>query len=339
MLGSFRFVLATLVVMNHLWIVTANHIGAHAVIAFYAISGYLMTSIIHKDYGLSLDGAKRYAVNRFLRIYPPYAVFLFLSVAFLYFFPAQSPYSIIVWPTSTGDWLRNLFLFDLVSSKSSFIPPAWSLGVEAFFYLAMVALLSRSAKIVAVWLTASSLVHVYLISVGANFGLRYSPLYAASLFFSIGAATYFWKQQLFKLAVSPKACLLILPVFCFWPLIVQAAGFDRLMLGYYGAFPLFYVIFISILAAKTPRSGVDDYLGKLAYPIFVSHFLAAWVVHIAWPSGPRLTFGYLLVCYGVTIAMSVAFIAYVDAPIERLRDRVKSKSQRSEQRRGEPQTV
>ena len=38
MIGSLRFVLAGLVVLNHLWLPTANLVGAHAVIAFYIIS-------------------------------------------------------------------------------------------------------------------------------------------------------------------------------------------------------------------------------------------------------------------------------------------------------------
>ncbi len=50
MLGTLRFVLALLVVLNHLWLPVANKIGAHAVLGFYVISGFLMTRILCETY-------------------------------------------------------------------------------------------------------------------------------------------------------------------------------------------------------------------------------------------------------------------------------------------------
>ena len=87
MIGSIRFILASLVVLNHLWLPTANKLGAHAVTAFYVISGFLMSKVIHEVYGLSLSGCVRFLGNRFLRIFPPYLFFLFISLVLLRVFP------------------------------------------------------------------------------------------------------------------------------------------------------------------------------------------------------------------------------------------------------------
>ena len=66
MIGGIRFILASLVVLNHLWLPTANKLGAHAVTAFYVISGFLMAKVIHDVYGLSVDGGARFLGNKFL---------------------------------------------------------------------------------------------------------------------------------------------------------------------------------------------------------------------------------------------------------------------------------
>ena len=56
MLGLVRFILAGMVVANHFWFPVANQIGAHAVIAFYMISGYLMARVLNTNYGFSFSG-------------------------------------------------------------------------------------------------------------------------------------------------------------------------------------------------------------------------------------------------------------------------------------------
>ena len=70
MFGAFRFGLALLVVAGHLrqpiWL------GAWAVFAFYTISGYLMCLVLNERYGFSRRGFGAYALNRLLRIHPPY---------------------------------------------------------------------------------------------------------------------------------------------------------------------------------------------------------------------------------------------------------------------------
>src|SRR5258705_8742306 len=88
MLGRIRFVLASLVVLNHVYLPTNNLLGAHAVAGFYMISGYLMTKVIHDVYGTSLSGCKRFLTNRLLRIYPAYWFFLVITLVMLVLFPA-----------------------------------------------------------------------------------------------------------------------------------------------------------------------------------------------------------------------------------------------------------
>lgn len=323
--------LATLVVVNHLWLPTSNRVGAHAVIAFYMISGFLMTKVINEVYRFTPRGMGFYVANRFLRIYPPYLIFLTFSLVLLMVAPSAASYCTILWPSSLWQWVQNITLIDFHNSKSAIIPPAWTLSVEFVFYLAMAAGLSRSRGIVAVWLAVSLAIHVYLLMTGASFAERYAPLYAASLFFSIGAAIYFWRTCIYNvsagIALTSLSSLALMSLFCCWPLLIEWLGGDRLTLGYYGAVPIFLLIFIGNISNK-PSRGVDRVLGDLAYPVFISHFMAAMLVNIFWPSLPKLGFGYLLVSYAVTLAASFAYLYGMHLPLEKLRQRIRNNCQR-----------
>ena len=70
MLGTYRVILALMVVFQHLG--KSYQLGAYAVFTFFVISGYLMTYILNENYGYSLRGRMKYLLNRILRIYPVY---------------------------------------------------------------------------------------------------------------------------------------------------------------------------------------------------------------------------------------------------------------------------
>ena len=146
MIGGLRLLLACMVVLNHLWIVTANAIGANAVTGFYIISGFLMTKVIHEVYGLDSAGIARFLVNRALRIFPPYWFYLTATILFLVLFPQSfgQTYSLMQLPEGAFDWFRNISLFYLTWSSTIMIPPAWSLTVECAFYVMMALLLNQS---------------------------------------------------------------------------------------------------------------------------------------------------------------------------------------------------
>lgn len=82
MFGLYRTFLALWVVAAHLLVV---QIGSYAVQAFFALSGYLMTYIMTKNYGYSVKGLRAFAMNRFLRLYPVYwALLLITTVAIMF---------------------------------------------------------------------------------------------------------------------------------------------------------------------------------------------------------------------------------------------------------------
>ncbi len=76
MFGTYRTFLALMVVALHLG---GLSMGGYAVFGFYVLSGYLMTLIMQNNYGYSALGFYKYALNRFLRIYPIYWVSIVFS--------------------------------------------------------------------------------------------------------------------------------------------------------------------------------------------------------------------------------------------------------------------
>src|SRR5438067_9448137 len=109
MTGYLRFVLASLVVANHVWLPTANRVGLHAVAGFFVISGYLMTMVINEVY-TDLSGFARYLANRFLRIFPLYWTVCGLTWIGLMIAPRVfgNLNSAIAMPPDLDIWLRNL---------------------------------------------------------------------------------------------------------------------------------------------------------------------------------------------------------------------------------------
>lgn len=77
MFGTYQALLALMVVGQHIG--GLPRIGSYAVFGFYALSGYLMTFIMQNNYGYSRFGIGKYALNRFLRIYPIYWVSIAVS--------------------------------------------------------------------------------------------------------------------------------------------------------------------------------------------------------------------------------------------------------------------
>jgi peptidoglycan/LPS O-acetylase OafA/YrhL len=75
-----RYVLAAMVAQTHLWPQGADWTGQISVFAFYTLSGYLMTRVLHERYGFSIRGTAAFALNRVLRLWPAYLAIMTLAL-------------------------------------------------------------------------------------------------------------------------------------------------------------------------------------------------------------------------------------------------------------------
>ncbi|MBW2400492.1 MAG: acyltransferase [Deltaproteobacteria bacterium] len=194
MFGTFRYLLALLVVLIHVWPGFMLWTGVYAVFAFYALSGYLMALVLDRSYEPTRAGTLRYFANRGLRIYPPYFAALVLAAVIGLMDPVTARNIGQIHPPENAlEWLRNLFIFTLHLERAEtnrLISLAWSVDIELWFYVAMGLGLGRGRYRIAIWFLLSLAYTVFMVAEGYPFPPRYSTIAAASLPYSLGALLY-----------------------------------------------------------------------------------------------------------------------------------------------------
>lgn len=334
MIGSFRLLLALMVALNHLWNPLANLIGSHALVTFYMISGYLITLIVNKTYN-GRHGFLYFIANRALRIYPCYLLILLLTIIGLLTFPTafNGAYTTIYLPEGAVEWSKNISLFLLHTADAIPVPPAWTLGIELTFYI-LIALIGRYRSVVLLWFILSLSWHILLVSYNAPFSDRYTPPTAASLFFSIGAMIYWFRDRM-PLSLSASPLIVLVLTFIFFPILVQAAGMDRTLYGYYVSGFLGAIILVILLnPQQKPIWGTfqkDKLCGDLAYPVYLFHYFSGAIVNIA----TLFLFGktavgttpYCLTSLAITFSLSWAYVHFIDRRLEYIRDKIRYRAQ------------
>jgi len=198
MQGIFRYMLAVMVALSHLWGALWWQ-GIYGVFGFYVISGFLMTLVINQVY-TGYANLWRYGANRFLRIFPIYWAILTLAIVLVVIAgldpnPHNGPtkFSIMPLPETVSGFLGNYTLLYPWDAKLM-ISQSWSLRVELVFYLAMI-ILSRRFWIVCLWFIISVVYCAHLFRENSIFLDLYYTAYGASIAFSVGALVYFLSQK------------------------------------------------------------------------------------------------------------------------------------------------
>jgi peptidoglycan/LPS O-acetylase OafA/YrhL len=327
MLGHFRFLLALLVVVFHLGQQPfCRHWGVYAVFGFYVISGYLMTLVLHQTYGFGLGGGARYLANRALRLFPPYLCVCALALLLLQRWgPRVSHFhEAIRFPATTSQWLGNLLIVPFVSDcPVRLIPPAWSLAVEIVFYFMLWLVIARSRWTVLAGLLAALGFTAYLIESGAGFAARYYTVSASALPFSVGAGLFFVKDLL--RSRLPTSALAVVPgLFVAHVVLAPLCWADVFLWPFYINVAL---AALSVLALTDPRlrgGAWNQWLGSLSYPLFLCHWHAGFLAH-RWVKGPTHSWAVLLAALPIAVGVSFLICRYVERPIARWRDRLKTR--------------
>ena len=348
-MGTIRFLLALSVLLEHIGPNGPLHLlGAHtAVQSFYIISGFYMALVLNEKYVGVNDSYTLFLGNRLLRLYPAYLVLLVIAIATQALFrhyadPTDDALKrwIEQWGGMNGITrvliaVPNLILFGLDSHiflrydpssglasisrqitpagvyKFDFIPQAWSLGVELWFYLLAPLLVRRGVRV---------LIAVAVASLGLRiagfllFGVKGDPWHYRFfpfelMFFTAGAIgyrayAYLRDRQMYHRRLAVAALVAVL---AFMVAYTHLPPF-KIDLIYY---PLFAAA-VPLLFMLSKDSRIDRYIGELSYPMYISHLLVLYVLtRLNWPMpllGPLLT-----------VAISVALFELIDRPVERFR--------------------
>ena len=210
-LGTFRFVLALLVLVQHFTnmapqgfqqVIVPLGLGSIAVLVFFAVSGFVIAEAIEAHYR---GRPAAFLTNRLIRIFPPLLGTVALTaLVFAMLFvlgPVRNPElgsSEMLSPAILS--LKNLIanvVFAIPGTKAlglgaeySLVPVAWSIRTEILFYLVM-----ALAMLAPVRMFRPALTGLALLALGAFAAVLVSGRDAASLqfapYFVLGVAIYY----------------------------------------------------------------------------------------------------------------------------------------------------
>jgi peptidoglycan/LPS O-acetylase OafA/YrhL len=330
MIGSWRLLLALLVVCAHLF--NPWWPGAMAVFSFYTISGFLMTLILHEQYSFSGGGLRAFWLNRFLRIYPPYYFACAVSLVLLLVFGADAVAAInphLSVPDTPGEISTNLLIFGLLDwpeDRAALVVPGWTLFIELVHYLLISLWAGRSRRTAYVFL---ALAVAYLVGVyaflGGNFGFRYLIPPAGSFPFAMGVVLYFHKDALARgVALVGWGSAFAAAVLLYAAVFVAAAGV---------ADPLGALLYLNVCtsalllgvlwhAPATRFANLDKLLGDLSYPTYLLHWQAGVLVVLVTGLAMKSVAAFAL-SIGLVLLCALFERRFVSGPLERLRRAVK----------------
>jgi len=290
------------------------------------LSGYLMTLIMNDRYHYTINGISKYMTNRVLRIYPQYWVLLIITIIVLAYIPENQLNRIngaLVLPKTVEDWLANIFILGLypesIAPMPRLIPQAWALHVELIVYILIGLFFGRSKIIVTMWCAAGVLYHIAANIYGYP---RYSPVYAASLAFSLGAILYHYKESIFAVfQPSRKLSISIWVLYLLYVFIVGTVDFGKTKLYFYLNFPLFFICLLVLLnlnASFKKYIKIDRYLGDYSYPVYLSHWFIGMLMASITGIGRSMPLFFISIPF--VFIFSCVSIVLIDKKVERLRD-------------------
>jgi peptidoglycan/LPS O-acetylase OafA/YrhL len=162
---------AFLVVLNHIWgisvrstseaslgrLLQVEDIGGFGVDIFFCISGFIMVWTLKRGVDHA-ELSRRFLVARMKRIYPIYAVWLalFLSAVFAVNTAGFGFQSEVFRGATPGELIRNFLLLPALPGNPNgmFLPQAWTLVYEMYFYVVFAACLLAGRKYISYTLTA-----------------------------------------------------------------------------------------------------------------------------------------------------------------------------------------
>lgn len=308
MFGSYRFILALLVVVTHIGHIEV--IAGLAVWGFFMLSGFLITGALNTHYGLSAAGLQRFWASRVLRLYPTYwvvALVAFLTTALFRHEVDPAFVNQAFRPmTEIREWFSALFIFGhttvgLGRVEHALSPPIWAVDIELSLYILSCLIVSRSRKIARytmllsmlvfpfLWVIAKMLIGAGDIDTGGQ--LIYSFIPAALLPYSIGAYLFFVAGDQAEKRPSAIKMVVSFILVAFLALVVSHYSVTA---TYILSLPLFAYLTVSLSKVRTGQGfkRIDDILGHMSYPIYLAHYLCAYIVVLV---ANRLGFEFLLI--------------------------------------------
>ncbi|WP_349252525.1 acyltransferase family protein [Burkholderia cenocepacia] len=271
-MGIYRLLLAVAVVLSHIGIfIQGRNPGIVAVVSFFLLSGYVMTALIERHYA-SLSAVPAFLLDRSMRLFPQFLFYSALTLALIYWFRPLSTFTSELTPWAAVMNLTMLPLnFFRYFPHALTVPQAWSLGLEAQFYLVMPFLLILRLRVLAILLSlAFFLLPVFNVVDPDTWSYRMLP---GTLFiFLVGSLLRTGNRRLFVsfiYVVSVVLCGLSATSASIMPPLFEVT------LGVVIGVP------VVTLLTKLTFGRLDELAGNLSYGMYLNHFFVIWCFQVA----------------------------------------------------------
>lgn len=340
MFGTYRFLLAIFVAVEHTGLIKDFHLGVIGVIGFYILAGYVMNHSFRHNFNGELSKVPQFYLDRFLRIYP---IYWFILVVVVLFFVAIDRREVHLNAANLAANLTlvplNFFMFldpkdiFIVHGGNAFpIPPAPSVALEIQFYL-LIPFLLYCRTLLYIAFALSFIVFcfaVYGVIHPYNYGYILLP---GTLFvFLTGSVLYNYlhgidtKVGKWYLVLTPLLLFMVLNILVYKRKLELGHNLE-IIIGFYVGLAATY--FLSQIEFKTPgmiKTGkaIDKFMGGVSYPIFLSHWLSIWIlqyvaaINLFNPSER----GRAVLAIMLTIIIATVTYALIDSNIQKWRKKI-----------------
>jgi len=272
-MGIYRLALAICVLLYHAGVFFwGQNQGVVAVISFFLLSGFVMTALIRRNY-LSPEKIPAFYLDRALRLFPQYLLYLVLTLLLVAIAPPVDPSLQGLTPFKA--FLNALMLplagYMLGLSDALLIPQAWSLGLESTFYLIIPWLLVYRFERIAFVCSVCVFVVAYLGFVNTDiFGYRLLP---GTLFIFLCGSFLYQTKGKWETVALRAAYVVALALFL---LLISTRYFHfpfnrEVLAGFLVGLPIVAVL------ARCKAHALDTTFGNLSYGVFLNHFFLIFV--------------------------------------------------------------
>ena len=308
--------------------------GAYGVDLFFALSAYLITSLLLRERAATgaLD-LRGFYVRRILRIWPLYLAFVAFATFFAALIPGQHlPMRYVIgYSLLAGNWIYAFY-----GLPASFATPLWTVSIEEQFYLAWPLALRRAsvrmmAAIAAGLLVIANAWRVWLAVTAApverieyNTFTRLDPIAFGILIALFGhKLPSFTRWQRVSLLCGGVATWVAVFAFTVTSPTLKFTTW-QMAVGHPFTALASVAVLLSVLGSQNRfvRNPTLLYLGKISYGLYVLHEFAHFCAMRMVPaSTPIRVIGQSLVGLTLTVVLAAASYRWLESPFLRLKER------------------
>jgi peptidoglycan/LPS O-acetylase OafA/YrhL len=202
-----------------------------------------------------------------------------------------------------------------------FVPQAWTLSLELTFYLIAPFILRKGYKVVLMLIVSSLILRLFIYNIigyqNDPWTYRFFP--TEIMFFLLGYVSYQIKLKLHLLKISKSVILSVLVFVVLFTFLYQYLPTARLTYSPFSWIEILYffsiVLSIPFLFNYFKNIQLDNQIGDLSYPVYISHMLVIMVF-------TKLPFTFLKagwVISVITLAVSFSLNRIIARPLEKFR--------------------